>query len=141
MEIEKGLTEQEMLYCKIIRDADNIDIFRGILEGKRIEEFGHFGCEDISKEVLSPEFFEDFKKERILVYAKAKSDMDIMVAIIAHIFALNFKESLKIIKENNYIHKFVEKLNCQDQYTKEKMDEIAILAMNYINRRIERKEE
>lgn len=130
-----------MLYCEIIRDADNIDIFRAILEGKKMEEFGHFGCEDISKEVLSPEFFEDFKKEEILMYAKAKSDMDIMVAIIAHIYTLNFIESLKIIKENNYIYKLVEKLNCQDSYTKEKMNEIANFAMNYINLRIERKED
>lgn len=140
-EIEKGLSEQEMLYCQIVRDADNIDIFRAILEGKRIEEFGHLGCEDISKEVLSPEFFEEFKKEKLLMYTKAKSDMDIMVAIIAHIYALNFKESLKIIKENDYIAQFIKRLNCQDQYTKEKMNEIAIIAMNYMNERIEREED
>ena len=66
--------------------------------------------------------------------------MDIMVAIIAHIYALNFKESLKIIKENDYIAQFIRRLNCQDQYTKEKMNEIATIAMNYMNRRIEREE-
>ena len=90
--------------------------------------------------MLSPEFFEEFKKEKLLMYTKAKSDMDIMVAIMAHIYALNFKESFKIIKENDFIVQFIHKLNCQDQYTKEKMNEIAIIAMNYINRRIEREE-
>lgn len=140
-EIEKGLSEEEMLYCQIIRDADNIDIFRAVLEGKKVEEFGHLGCQDISKEILTPKFFEDFKKERPLVYAEAKTDMDIMVAIIAHIYMLNFRESFKILKQNNYIHKFVEKLNCQDSYTKEKMNEIARIAMNYINKRVERKED
>lgn len=139
-EIEKGLSEPELLYCQIIRDADNIDIYRAILAGKRIEEFGHLGCEDISKEVLSPEFLEEFKKEQLLKYANAKSDMDIMVAIIAHIYALNFKESLKIIKENDFIVQFIHRLNCQDSYTKEKMNEIASIAMNYINKRIEREE-
>lgn len=140
-EIEKGLSEEEMVYCQIIRDADNIDIFRAVLEGKKVEEFGHLGCEDISKEILSPKFFEDFKKEKPLVYAEAKTDMDIMVAIIAHIYTLNFKESFRIIKQNNYIHRFVEKLNCQDPYTKEKMNEIARIAMNYINQRVEGKED
>lgn len=67
--------------------------------------------------------------------------MDIMVAIIAHIYTLNFRESFKMIKQNNYIHKFVGKLNCQDAYTKEKMNEIARIAMNYINQRVERKED
>lgn len=140
-EIEKGLSEEEILYCQIIRDADNIDIFRAVLEGRRIEEFGHLGCDDISKEILSPKFFEDFKKETPLVYAEAKTDMDIMVAIIAHIYTLNFKESFKIIKQNNYIHKFIEKLNCQDQYTKQKMNEIAIMAMDYISKRVKGKED
>lgn len=136
-EIEKGLSEREMLHCKIIRDADNVDIFRAVLDSKqKIEEFGHLGSDDISKEVLSTEFFEDFKKERLLMYSNAKNDMDIMVAIIAHIYALNFKKSLEIIKENDYINKFVKRLDCQDKYTKEKMDEIAKMSMKYIDKKL-----
>lgn len=135
-EIEKGLSEQEILHCKIVRDADNIDIFRSILDGKKVEEFGHLGCEDITKEILSPEFFEEFKKEKPLMYSSAKSDMDIMVAIIAHIYLLNFSESLKIIKENDYINRFVKKLNCKDPYTKEKMNEIADISMKYIDKKL-----
>ncbi len=134
-EIEKGLSEKENLHSKIIRDADNLDIFRGLLEQK-IEDFGFFGSSDISKEVLSPEFFEDFKKEQLLLYAKAKTDMDVMVAIIAHIYAINFKETLNIIKENDYINKFIKRLDCKDQYTREKMEEIAVIAMNYIEKKI-----
>ena len=139
LHIEKGLTEQELLHTKIIRDADNIDIYRGLLEQK-IEDFGKFGTEDISKEVLTPYFYESFKEERLLEYDKAKNDMDIMVAIIAHIYALEFDESLKIIKENDYINKFVKKLNCQDKYTKEKMNEIAKMSNEYIDEKLKVKE-
>ena len=136
-EIEKGLTEYETLHCKIIRDSDNVDIFRATLESERLEEIGHIGCSDISKEILSPEFFEEFKKEKPLLYTNAKTDMDFMVAIIAHIYIIEFSESLKIIKDNDYINKFVKRLNCKDEYTKQKMDEIAEYAMNYINKKIE----
>ncbi len=66
--------------------------------------------------------------------------MDIMVAIIAHIYAVNFKESLKIIKENDYINKFVKRINPKDLYTKEKMNETADIAMNYIDKKIKGKE-
>ena len=135
-DIEKGLSEYEMLHCKIIRDADNIDIFRGLLEQKT-EDFVFFGSKDISKEILTPEFFENFKKEQLLMYSEAKTDMDVMVAIIAHIYTINFKESLNIIKENDYINKFIKKINSQDEYTKKKMDEIAAIAMDYIDRKIE----
>lgn len=138
-EIEKGLSEEELLHCKIIRDADNVDIFRAVLDEKqKLEEFGHLNSKDISKEVLSSDFFEEFKKERPLLYSNAKTDMDIMVAILAHIYVLNFNVSLEIIKENNYINRFIKRLNCQDEFTKQKMNEIAIIAMNYINRKIEK---
>jgi len=136
-EIEKGLLERELLHCKIVRDADNIDIFRAVLdERQKLEEFGHLESKNISAEILSQEFFDEFKEERPLLYVKAKTDMDIMVAIIAHIYTLNFKVSLEIIKENDYINKFIKRINCQDESTKEKMDEIAKIAMNYINRKI-----
>ena len=135
LNIGKGLSEKELLFTKIIRDADNLDIYRGLLEQK-IEDFGHIGTDDIRKEKLSPEFFEDFKKETLLIYANAKTDMDVIVAIIAHLYALNFETSLKIIKEQNYINRFVKRLDAKDPYTKEKMDEIAKISMDYINKKI-----
>lgn len=136
-EIEKGLSEKELLHCKIIRDADNIDIFRAVLdESQKLEDFGHLNSKDISKEILSIDFFEEFKKEKPLLYSEAKTDMDIMVAILAHIYVLNFKVSLEIIKENNYINRFIKRINCQDEYTKQKMKEIANIAMNYIDRKL-----
>lgn len=141
-EIESNLSERERLHCQMIRDADNIDIFRAVLDpSQKVEEFGHIGTQDISKEILSPEFFENFKKERILRYVEAKSDMDIMVAIIAHIYTLNFKVSLEIIKENDYINKFVKRINSQDTYTREKLEEIVKIAMHYIDKKIEGKED
>jgi len=135
LEIERGLSENELLHCKIIRDADNLDIFKGLLNSK-IEDFTHFGSKDVSQEILSQEAFEDFKKEKTMLYAKAKNDMDIMVVIIAHIYAINFNKTLEIIKEKDYIRKFVEKINAKDQYTREKLEEIAEYAMNYINKNI-----
>ena len=139
LEIEKGLSNIENLHCKIIRDADNLDIFRGLLQDK-IEDYTHFGSPDISKEILSSEFVCDFKKENVLLYSKAKTDMDIMVAIIAHIYAISFPETLKIIMENDYINCFVKKINAQDNYTREKLNEISEYAMNYIIRKINQNE-
>lgn len=136
MEIEDcGLSQDELLYTKIVRDADNLDIFRVFIDQK-IEDCVILGTKDISKEKLTPKFLDYFKKEELLLYSDANTDMDFMVVCIAHIYGLNFKETLKILKEKDYINKIVKKLNCQDKYTKEKMDEIALLAMKYIDKRI-----
>jgi HD superfamily phosphohydrolase YqeK len=136
-EIEKGLSEKELLFTEIIRDADNIDIFRSfIYDGGRPEDFGHYGSKNISVEKISPEYFEKFKKEKSLLYSEAQNDMDLMVAIIAHVFVISFNESLNIIKNEEYIKKFIQKLNAQDEYTKEKLDEILKITENYIDRKV-----
>ena len=59
-----------------------------------------------------------------------------MVAIIAHIYAINFKETLQIIKENDYIRKFVKHIDAQDEYTRQKLNEITAYAMDYIDRKL-----
>lgn len=58
--IEKGLNEKELLHCKIIRDADKMDIFRAFCIDK-LEDLVLFKTDDVSKEKLSPEFIEKFK--------------------------------------------------------------------------------
>ncbi len=136
IKVEEGLSKKELLYANIIRDADNVDIYRAMLDSnQKIEEFCHLGTKDISKEILSQEFFENFKKEKPLLYTDAKSDMDIIVAIIAHIYLLTFQESLDKIEKNDYISKIVKRLHCQDTNTKEKMNQIVQIARNYINRK------
>ena len=82
------------------------------------------------------EFLDKFKEERLLAYSDAKSDMDFMVVCFAHLYGLNFKETLILLKENDYINKIVKRLNCQDEYTRQTMNEIAIIANNYIDRTI-----
>lgn len=135
IEIESGLSDKELLHAKIIRDADNLDIFRVFTEQK-IEDCVILGTQDISKEKLTPQFLEDFKKEKMLLYSSAKTDMDFMVVCFAHIYGLNFKETLTLIKNYDYINKIVKRLNCQDEYTKKTMDEIAVIANSYIDRMI-----
>lgn len=134
-EIEQGLTEQELLYCKIIRDADKLDIFRAFLDEK-LEDVVQGDTDDISKEILTPKIFEDFKKGSLLKYENCQTSVDFTVAILAFIYDLNFNESLEIIKENDYMRKIEKRINAKDAYTREKLDEIADIAMKYIDKKI-----
>lgn len=138
-EIEKGLSEKELLFTEIIRDADNIDIFRSfIYDGGRIEDFSHFGSANISIETLTPSYFEKFKQEKSLLYDEAKNDMDIMIAIIAHLFVLSFDESLKIVKREDYINKFIQRINAQDEYTKQRLNDVLNITQKYIDKKIDK---
>jgi len=135
LEIEAGLSDKELLHAKIVRDADNLDIYKVFTEQK-IEDCVILGTKDISKEKLTPEFLNKFKEERLLAYSDAKTDMDFMVVCFAHLYGLNFKETLILLKQNDYISKIVKRLNCQDEYTKKTMNEIVEFANSYINRMI-----
>ncbi len=135
LKIEDNLSKEELLHTKIIRDADKLDIYK-VFSEERIEDGVLIGTDDISKEILSPKFFEDFKKEKLLLYSDIKTDMDFMVACLAYIYDFNFKESLQIVKEENYINKIIKRINAKDKYTREKLDEISIIAMDYINKKI-----
>lgn len=134
--VEEGLSEQELLHAKIIRDADKLDIFRAFLDEK-LEDLVLLEVTDLPSEVLSPETFDMFKEEKPMLYSKCKTNMDFMVAIIAFIYDLNFNESLTIIKENDYIHKLVEKINARDEYTRTMFNKVLEYSMDYINRKLE----
>lgn len=80
--------------------------------------------------------YKDFLREKILIFSNCKTNMDFLVCIIAFIYDFNFKETLEIIKEHNYIKKLIHKINAKDKYTKEKLHEIQEYAMKYIERKI-----
>lgn len=135
IKIEEGLSKQELLHSKIIRDADKLDIYRVLLENK-LEDCVHIKTNDVSKEIISTEYFNNFSKQELLLYENIKSNIDFLVVIISYIYDLNFIETLKLIKDKDYIRKVIEKIDAKDEYTREKLNEINTMAMDYINKKI-----
>ena len=55
---------------------------------------------------------------------------------MAFIYDLNFKESYKIIKEQDYINKIFDRFNFKQEETKEQMKLIRKIANEYISKEI-----
>ena len=53
---------------------------------------------------------------------------------IAFIFDMNFKISFKILKDEDYINKILNRYNFKDEYTKQKVEEIREIANKYISK-------
>ena len=134
IKINDNLTKKEQLFCKIIRDADKLDIYR-IVTTKKIENAVSIKTEDISKEILSDKIYNNFLKEEPILYQDIKTNIDNMVIWIAYIYDINFKETFNKIKQENYIEKIVKRVNFKDQKTKERMEEIKEKANKYINQK------
>ncbi len=131
--IDDDLSSQEQLFCKIIRDADKLDIFRDFLTEK-LEDLVRMDSEDVSAEVLSPEFYQAFHDEKPLRFADCKTNMDFLVCILAFIYDFNFEEVLGLILEQNYIPRIIERIDAKDPYTRDRMKKLGEHATEYLKK-------
>lgn len=133
--IEDGLNEKELLHAKLIRDSDKTDNFK-VKETESCEALFGISEEEFEKEKLTEEIFKEFKKEKLVDSRTCKTNMDRWVSYLAFIFDYNFKEGLEYLKNNNYIDIIVDRIDYKDEDTFEKMQEIKVLANEYIDKRI-----
>lgn len=127
--IQDNLTDEEKVFCKIIRDADKIDIMYEATEMFWKEEKGKIEEQNISNKVI-----EQFIKKEIIDNKNIKKDIDNVIRILAFIYDLNFKESYKIIRDNKYIDKIINRFYYQKEETKEQMELIRKMANEYITK-------
>lgn len=129
--IGNDVNEEEKLFCKIIRDADKLDImYQATCETwKEI-------IKDIEKQEISPKVYEQFIKKELIDRNNVENDIDKVVVDIAFIYDYNFKENYKIIRENNYIDKTIERFNFKKDKTKKQMELIRKIANDYIEEQI-----
>ena len=135
--IEENLNENELLQCKIIRDADKLDNFR-VKEKDKLEDIFPkiYNEKTINYETISEKVYEDFMQHKCIKLEDRKTIIDYWVCVIAFIFDLNFNISLQYVKENNYIDILVNRIEYKNDTTKQKMEDIRKCAKEYIDDRI-----
>lgn len=129
--IEDGLTETEELYAKIIRDADKIDILY-----ETVEIFWKGKESEVENSIISEDVIQQIEDKSQIKQKLEESPVDKIMKFIAFIFDMNFKISFKILKDEDYINKILNRYNFKDEYTKQKVEEIRIIANKYINEKI-----
>lgn len=135
-EIEPGLNERELLHAKIIRDADKLDNFRVKMEEDITNVFPGIVKDksELENSLISDNVYNSILKEECVDIKDRVYPLDYWVCILGFIFDINFKESLLIIKENNYINDLVDKYNYSA--SKDKMNKIKEVLNNYIDKKI-----
>lgn len=129
--IAEGLSEHEMLHCKIIHDADKIDIFKtGLLE--TFEAFLDAGQEILENDIITESIYETFMNSESILSTTRKTDLDRWVSFLALIFDLNYQYSCNYVYQQDYITKLVKRLNYQNSDTFKKMLNIMNHANEYL---------
>lgn len=127
--IEEGLTDKELLFAKMIRDADKIDIF---YESAYIfwkgEEY------KVEESQLSSDMIKAFQEQKQIKKQPGKpiQPLDEIVLLIAFIFDMNFKASLEILQKEDYINTIVNRYQIKDENSKKALKEIQKIANQYI---------
>lgn len=128
--LEDGLTNEEVLFCNIIRDSDKIDIFY------QLSEIFYKGEEQyIQDEKISPKVLEEFWKKRLINNKIKNTKLDGLIGGISFVFDINFRESFKIIKQEKYIDKMVDRFEFKSIETKEQIENIRKIANEYIEQK------
>mgnify|MGYP003302108107 CR=1 FL=1 len=135
--IQEGLSEIELLQCKIIRDADKLDNFR-VKEKDNFNDMfpSLYNEKTINYEKISDKVFEDFMQHKCIILSDRKTIIDYWVCVIAFIFDLNFDISLKYVKDNKYIDILIDRLDYKDKETRNRMENIRNIANKFIDEKI-----
>ena len=124
------LSEHNKLLCRIVRDADKLDIFYRMTIGNKRAIWEK---EDLSNDKISDEIFRQYTEKRKINYNERKTSADILVSHFAYLYDFNFEISLKIIKENNYLEDIYKRFQFRDIETKNRFDKIYELAKEQLN--------
>lgn len=127
--IEKGLTKEQELFAKIVRDADKIDIIY-----EAVEMFWKGKEDEIENSNITKKVLEQFRNNKQIDKFTKETAIDEVISVIAFIFDINFKTSLEIIKNNNYIDKVLDRYNIKNENTKQEIEEIRKIAKEYMEK-------
>ena len=134
---------RELTHCKIIRDADKLDIYYVLLNDS-IE--AAYPLDRYPKEPISKEIKNEFISNHQIDYGNVKTCVDLLIGQIAYLFDINYLYSLEKIKEANYINEIIKRFHPEkeetikdlallnevaNQYVEEKIKEGAICLKNY----------
>ena len=131
--IEEGLSEKELLFSKIIRDADKLDI---IFEGVEMFWSNPEQLEKINNSLLSNDLIDLFSEHIYLDRKRTETEADSILHFLALIFDINFKYDFEIIKKENYINRIIDKFCFKNDETVKQINQVRTIANKYIEKQL-----
>ena len=131
--IEDGLSEKELLFAKIIRDADKLDIF---YEGAEIFWTKREVLEEINNSKISDKVLAEFRENIVIDRNDTVTKLDRILSIISFIFDINFKYNFKVLKEQSYINRILDKFSFKDEVTSSQIEDVRKIVNDYIEKQL-----
>lgn len=130
--IPEDISDRERLFCKIIRDADKIDILRVNVDTP-VEEIYNTTKDILIKDRISDNVFTAFFENSAVNHSIKETVMDRVVGHISLCFELEFEISRKIVLEQGYLHKLLA-FKSENEETIERLEKIREYILNYLDK-------
>lgn len=104
--IPEGLDERTKVFCRILRDADKIDIFRVNCETP-LEDIYHISKEELMQAEVSEAVMDNFKQRQATPREIRKTPVDYVVGMISMAFELVYPVSRKIAARQGYLDRLL----------------------------------
>lgn len=124
-----------LLHSQLIRDSDKADNFR-VKNVETIETLLDISAEQLGSEEISDIIYNQYMNKELIYIPNIKTNMDSWLSYLAFIFDFNFPSGLKYIMENDYLNKAIDRIKYSNKETKEKMEDVRRVSLDYIEKRI-----
>lgn len=123
--IRDSKNEEEMIFKKIIRDADKIDIlYEATFMFWKDQEDKVNKNQEVSKEL-----YKQFKNNILINNKYRNTILDTVIHNVGLVYDINYRKSFEIIKQNNYINRILDRFNFNIK------EDVRSTVLNYIDNR------
>ncbi len=104
-------TDRETLFCKLLRDADKLDIYKVVTENFSADNKNKTLTLDLpDSPLLSSENYNDIMAYKIINKNNLRTRYDFLFLVVSWVFDINFKRTMELIIENKYLDKLFDHL-------------------------------
>ena len=129
-----GLTEREIMFSDIIRDADKVDILRVNVEFAP-EDIYNVSSEVLYNEEVTPEVMQSFFEEHATLRSLKKTAVDHLAGHISLIYELVYPYSVRVMAEQGFLEKMLD-FKSENPKTREQFEIIADRINSYVEKRL-----
>lgn len=129
--IADDIEGEELTYCKLIRDADKIDILN-YMEYEDITQL--FDFESIMQDDISDNVYAEMLDNKVVNRYDAKTALDDYMLEVGFVYDVNYDISIELIKKNKSIDKLCDLI--KDAKEKDKIKDIKEHVDKYMDERI-----
>ena len=130
-----AMDERKLLFAKLLRDADKVDIFyvrihdplEDVLPGKR---------EEIEAGVVSKEVMDCFARHVQVPSNVRKSTLDLWVSVLAFVFDINYAPAFRHVKEQRLLPRMIQRIAIVNEEGARQARLIEEEVCGYVERRI-----